>query len=540
MDKYAIALDIGTSGFRAQAINLTFNDVVSTCITTHHPLPGENSIDHLHFALEYGIETASDCMIRTINFVIKKLSIPINSIIRLAICGNPVQLSIFQGIEIEDLAYAGSRKLELLNIKNIDRKACIRTGSDFPDLKIPDTCEVIIPPAVFDQVGADAIALILQSEMQNKDEVSIAIDLGTNAEIALCNNKIISTTSAAAGPAIEGQQISCGMLAAPGAICDIVSSGSDYNLVILNSDMIPETGPSINLKSGKIKKHNNVIAKGITGTGIIAVITDAIKDGIIVLPHICTEDKKLHLTDKIELTEADLNEAGKAFGAIRAGYFSLCHEAGIHIDDIKTAYISGASGTYVDALKAQKAGLIPPSVKNIFQLGNTSLLMARELALNKNKLEEMVSLSIELKKTHFMLAKSEVFKKVYILEMAYWNEGMPMQQYQDFLMKYGYKKFTSSFQHSKTHKLTNRDIDNLGKYGLKIISDFGRIIKRNITGCTLCKKCMTHCPQKAISISSDNNLPILFLNESLCYGASCRKCENVCPEKVFKLDKFFL
>jgi methylamine methyltransferase corrinoid activation protein len=35
--------------------------------------------------------------------------------------------------------------------------------------------------------------------------------------------------------------------------------------------------------------------------------------------------------------------------------------------------MSGASGTYVDALKAQEIGMIPAKVKRIYQMGNTSL-----------------------------------------------------------------------------------------------------------------------------------------------------------------------
>ena len=55
MPKLGIALDLGTSGFRGQAIDLDQNgQILSTAVTTRHPLPGANVIDHLHFALEVG------------------------------------------------------------------------------------------------------------------------------------------------------------------------------------------------------------------------------------------------------------------------------------------------------------------------------------------------------------------------------------------------------------------------------------------------------------------------------------------------------
>ena len=56
MAKLGIALDLGTSGFRAQAIDLEQDgQILSTAVTSRHPLPGANVIDHLHFALEIGV-----------------------------------------------------------------------------------------------------------------------------------------------------------------------------------------------------------------------------------------------------------------------------------------------------------------------------------------------------------------------------------------------------------------------------------------------------------------------------------------------------
>ncbi len=64
MAKLGCALDLGTSGFRGQAIDLDAGGkIVSTAITTRHPLPGANVIDHLHFALEVGLEFAREIVV---------------------------------------------------------------------------------------------------------------------------------------------------------------------------------------------------------------------------------------------------------------------------------------------------------------------------------------------------------------------------------------------------------------------------------------------------------------------------------------------
>ena len=59
---YAIALDIGTSGFRCQAIDLDTGATVATSITDRHPIPGMNVIDHVNYAMKKGEDTANALM----------------------------------------------------------------------------------------------------------------------------------------------------------------------------------------------------------------------------------------------------------------------------------------------------------------------------------------------------------------------------------------------------------------------------------------------------------------------------------------------
>ena len=75
MTEYSIALDIGTSGFRAQAIKRENNEVVSTAITTRHPVPGANVIDHVNFAMDAGPDICNRLIIDTINKLLPLLQI---------------------------------------------------------------------------------------------------------------------------------------------------------------------------------------------------------------------------------------------------------------------------------------------------------------------------------------------------------------------------------------------------------------------------------------------------------------------------------
>jgi methylamine methyltransferase corrinoid protein reductive activase len=557
MAKFGIALDLGTSGFRAQAIDLEQNgQILSTAVTTRHPLPGANVIDHLHFALEIGVPKTHEIIIHAVNTVIQHLRIDPAEVTRLAICGNPIQLSLFQGIEIRDLAYAGKRKLESLGVIPPKRNAQMVKAGEIKGLDLPFEADVLIPPAVRHEIGADALAMMIQTNMLEKDEVAIVTDYGTNAEMALVAKGIVYTGSTAAGPALEGQQIENGILALPGAISDVsfvpedtqsasftgfgtVCAGKpvrgQLETYVLNQEMIPLHGDTVEPETGKVLAQGDLKAVGITGTGVVALLSQGFKAGLICLPRINTLDMEVHLPDGLKFTEEDLLEAGKAIGAVRAGHITLCQEAGIRLEDIETAYMSGASGTYVDALKAQEIGMIPARVKRIYQVGNTSLAMARDMVRDVDNLWHMQEIADNLRQNHCMFAESKVFEKVYILELSYWTEGMPRDQYQTFLKKYGLPTLAEVTEIPEVIKTVARDIPDLGTLGLEIIPDIGEKKTIFFAGCTGDAECVLRCPENALKMKRHGDSYAITIDIALCDGMACRRCERVCKEKVFDL-----
>ena len=553
MAKLGIALDLGTSGFRAQAIDLEQNgQILSTAVTSRHPLPGANVIDHLHFALEIGVPQSHEVIIHAINKVLDHLRIDKTGVTCLAVCGNPIQLSLFQGIEIRDLAYAGKRKLESLGVVPPKRNAQAVKAAAIKGLDLPPGADVLIPPAVQHEIGADALAMMIQTGMLDKDETAIVTDYGTNAEMALIFKGTVYTGSTAAGPALEGQQIQHGILALPGAISDVVfepdaglkgpgAGASDQPLkgrlqtFVLNDEMIPVPGDTVDPETGKVLDKGNQEAVGITGTGVVALFSQGLKARLIQLPRINTLDLEIHLPDGIIFTEEDLVEAGKAIGAVRAGHITLCQEAGIQLQDIETAYMSGASGTYVDALKAQELGMIPARVKKIYQVGNTSLAMARDMVRDRQNLWKMQEIADNLRQTHCMFAASKVFEKVYILELSFWTEGMPRAQYQQFLQKYGLPTLAEVTDIPEVIKTVTRDIPDLGTLGLQIISDIGEKKTMAFEGCLGDAECVLKCPEKALKMKRQGDAYAITIDLALCDGMACRRCERVCKTKGFDL-----
>lgn len=557
MARLGIAMDLGTSGFRGQAIDLDQNgEILSTAVTTRHPFPGANVIDHLHFALEVGVEKTHEVMIHAVNRVMDNLRIDKDQVVCLAVCGNPIQISLFQGIEFRDLAFAGKRKLESLGVVAPKRNAQMLKAREIPGLALPPEADILIPPAVRHEIGADALAMMIQTGMLEKDEISIVTDYGTNAEMALIVKGIVYTGSTAAGPALEGQQIEHGILALPGAISDVTfeademqstiykvpGAGADdkplrgvLRTYVLNQEMIARSGDTVDPASGKIMETGELEAVGITGTGVIALLSQGLKARLIRIPDIITSDAEIHLPDGIKFTEEDLLEAGKAIGAVRAGHITLCQEAGIRLEDIEVAYMSGASGTYVDALKALEIGMIPARVKKIYQVGNTSLAMARDMVRDENNLWNMQKVADSLRQNHCMFAESKVFEKVYILELSYWTEGMPRAQYQKFLARYGFPPLAEITDMPEVIKTVQRDIPDLGVMGLTIIPDIGQRKTMVFSGCLGDAECVKECPENALRMRRRGEDYAITINLALCDGMACRRCERVCSEKCFDL-----
>jgi len=192
-----------------------------------HPLPGTNLIDHLLFSATFSHGLAQRIMIRTINGLVRELCDP-HSIETMAVCGNTGQLSLLMGTEIRDLLMSPA-SLERKGIQIPDRQAQI---VDARTLGLEVSCDLLVPPAIPAEIGADALALIHKSGMVRHNSV-MAVDLGTIAKMAPSASGKIYVGSAAAGPAIEGQQIQQGMLAAPEAIASI-RYGWGWMLQVLN------------------------------------------------------------------------------------------------------------------------------------------------------------------------------------------------------------------------------------------------------------------------------------------------------------------
>lgn len=252
-------------------------------------------------------------------------------------------------------------------------------------------------------VGADITAGILAYDLQNSDKISFFLDLGTNGEMAMIKNGKIFVASTAAGPALEGGNLSCGVGSVQGAISTVSIQGQE-------------------VKYGTI---GNESPTGLCGTGVVELMAELLNAGIVDVTGKLEDDYfengfpvAEHDGQKIVLTQQDIRELQLAKGAIRAGIETLLDLSHTTYEEIDTLYISGGFGTFLRPEYAGTIGLIPKQlIAKSVAVGNSSLagtvwyLLAPD---SREQLEKIVRISSEE-----FLGDSEKFQKLFVENMNF-------------------------------------------------------------------------------------------------------------------------
>ena len=73
--RYGVAIDLGTSGYRAQKIDLDTKEIRRTVMTLRNPIPGANVMDHMDFAIHYGQDLVHGLSINAVKNLIQALGV---------------------------------------------------------------------------------------------------------------------------------------------------------------------------------------------------------------------------------------------------------------------------------------------------------------------------------------------------------------------------------------------------------------------------------------------------------------------------------
>jgi uncharacterized 2Fe-2S/4Fe-4S cluster protein (DUF4445 family) len=218
-------------------------------------------------------------------------------------------------------------------------------------------------------VGADCAAVVLSEAPYLRDEITLLVDVGTNAEIVLGNRQRLLAASSPTGPAFEGAQISCGQRAAPGAVerVRIDPRTLEPRFKVIGCDLWSD-------EAGFGTAVQAVGITGICGSGIVEIVAqmylagvvsrDGVIDGALaghskrVVPDGRTFAYVLHDADiRLTVTQKDVRSIQLAKAALYAGVRLLLDKLGVEqVDRIRLA---GAFGSQIDVKYAMVLGLIP-------------------------------------------------------------------------------------------------------------------------------------------------------------------------------------
>lgn len=217
-------------------------------------------------------------------------------------------------------------------------------------------------------VGGDVMAGIISTQLGQSKETELLVDIGTNGEMVLARQGKYYSTSCAAGPALEGMNIACGMMAQAGAI---------------------EEARFVN---GRLRIQTILRQKprGICGSGILALIREFLKVGLITsrgriadpdqidsrYKDYIAEDRSCLWVDnkrEIYISQKDIRQIQMAKGAILSGVQCLLAESQTEATEVDKVLIAGQFGSHVSQASLLGIEMIPQAfLEKIDYVGNTS------------------------------------------------------------------------------------------------------------------------------------------------------------------------
>ena len=374
---YGVAFDVGTTTLVGMLIDLnTGKQLAAASRTNPQVVFGDDVISRITYAMDKpeGLHELNEQVVAGMNEIIAEMvsstGVDRGCIYEVSMVGNTTMNHILLKINPEHL---GRSPFVAAVREGVEVKARSLGIHVHPDGNL------YTMPNIAGFVGGDTVGVILATDLMAGDSVRLAIDIGTNGEIALGSKDRLLASSTAAGPAFEGARIQHGMRAADGAI-DKVVMGDDVLVSVIG----------------------NASARGLCGTGLIDAVAELLRVGIVdamgrMLPQdelpsglpdalrervvagepgtdfVLVHAEATQNRQPLLLTQRDVREVQLAKGAIFAGISVLKGVLGVSDDDISEVLLAGAFGNFIRRSMAKRIGLLPNvPVERIRFVGNAA------------------------------------------------------------------------------------------------------------------------------------------------------------------------
>ncbi len=395
-----VAVDVGSTTIAAHLCDLSSGEVLASAGVMNPQIRfGEDLMSRVSYIMmNDGGEVALITSVRKainelIADVVQQAGKESTDVMEMTIVGNPIMQHLVLGLNPVEL---GTAPFALATDSSVDVLASTI------DIDINPGGYVYALPCIAGHVGADAAGVLLAEAPYERDEVSLIVDVGTNAELLLGNKQRILAASSPTGPAFEGAQISSGQRAAPGAIervrinketlepkfkvigCDLWSDEKEFDEQTRKSGITGICGSGIIEivaemflagvldPDGKIKQHESIASKRVVEDG--RTFTYVLHEG----------------QPNVSVTQNDVRAIQLAKAALHAGAKLLMEHFGVEkVDRIRLA---GAFGAHIDVKYAMVLGLIPEcDLQHVSSAGNAAGTGARITLLDKQSRKRVES-----------------------------------------------------------------------------------------------------------------------------------------------------
>jgi len=310
----------------------------------------------------------------------------LRDITHITLAGNTTMMHLLTGLPAGNIAWAPFNPVMTLGRTVSASELGL---ADFP------TAVCTLLPSVASYVGSDIVAGLTALGLDRPDhEPALLIDIGTNGEIALKTADRLTACATAAGPAFEGANISCGMSGIAGAIDHVWMNGDELCCSVI-STRATSVSMCDDLPENRLDRPT-----GICGSGLIDAIAVMLETGVIdetgrigADPERLSPDLRARLTtvngqpafiiafktdgQPILLTQKDIRELQNAKAAIAAGIQLLLMRESWQPSSVRTIYLAGGFGQYLNVRSARVIGLIPAELSgHVVPAGNTSAMGA--------------------------------------------------------------------------------------------------------------------------------------------------------------------
>ncbi len=346
---YGLAIDIGTT-----TVVAVLFDKSGTVLATETALNPQKSfsadvLGRISAALKGNANILQQQIVRCIEQLISNLchsaNITIEEINSIVITGNTAMLYLLQGLDASSIATYPFVPTTLFGTT------------------VTSPIKAYLPSCINAFIGADITCGIIATGMINQNKTALLCDIGTNGELALYKKGKLYVTSAAAGPAFECANISCG--------CGYINGAIE----------------SVTTKKGIInaKTVGNKPAVGICGSGLIDAVAAFVRAGYIDSDGKCGSSLRLSANGgTVYINQDDIRALQLAKSAVASAIELLLTKTHTTPEEIDTVYLSGGFGNGISLNSAAEIGIIPPPlVKKAVPVGNTALKGAAQILFNK-------------------------------------------------------------------------------------------------------------------------------------------------------------